>query len=220
MANSWDDSRHATLSFGPPGWIAPHGLPRPADAYGWPPLARSSRSLRSRQRPRKPIVQIALARLRQQFGAPGRWIAGHLKMAARMPSASASPAEGERYPVPACPPWDPRRTCASHCPSEPPSPDISYLEKLFIRETSVFPDAASGKSDFIAARPDEVGPTGRRLHTSECEIFGLALCLGGLLCRLQAVVFDSARFSFLNVLSADGHVHNLAGRGDGGQLNQ
>ena len=31
----------------------------------------------------------------------------------------------------------------------------------------------SGRSDFVAVSPDEVGPTGRRFHTSECEIFGL-----------------------------------------------
>jgi uncharacterized iron-regulated membrane protein len=30
------------------------------------------------------------------------------------------------------------------------------------------------RSDFVAVSPDAVGPAGRRLHTSECEIFGLA----------------------------------------------
>ena len=30
------------------------------------------------------------------------------------------------------------------------------------------------QSDFVAASPDEVGPTGRRFCTSECEFFGLA----------------------------------------------
>ena len=34
-----------------------------------------------------------------------------------------------------------------------------------------------GRSDFVAASPDEVGPTGRIFHTSECEIFGLAVLL-------------------------------------------
>ena len=29
------------------------------------------------------------------------------------------------------------------------------------------------RSDFVAADPDEVGPTGRTFHTSECEMFGL-----------------------------------------------
>ena len=31
-----------------------------------------------------------------------------------------------------------------------------------------------GQSDFVAASPDKVGPTGRTFHTSECEKFGLA----------------------------------------------
>jgi hypothetical protein len=60
------------------------------------------------------------------------------------------------------------------------SPDISHLDRVFIRKISVFPDVASGKSDFVAASPDnsdsvasEVGPTGRIDHTSECEISGL-----------------------------------------------
>jgi hypothetical protein len=36
----------------------------------------------------------------------------------------------------------------------------------------------SGRSDFVTARPDEVGPTGRRFHTPEWEIFGLKWLVG------------------------------------------
>ena len=32
----------------------------------------------------------------------------------------------------------------------------------------------SGQSDGVAASPDSVGPTGRTLHSSGCEMFGLS----------------------------------------------
>jgi hypothetical protein len=61
-----------------------------------------------------------------------------------------------------------------------PNPYISHCDRIFIRKSSVFPDATSGKSDFVAACPDnsdsvaiKVGPTGRIYHTSKCEMFGL-----------------------------------------------
>ena len=43
-------------------------------------------------------------------------------------------------------------------------------EKLFQRNIRPLFE----RSDFVAADPDEGGPTGRIFHTSECEMFGLA----------------------------------------------
>ena len=58
------------------------------------------------------------------------------------------------------------------------SPDISHLGPNPIRKISVFSDAASEKSDFVAVNPDRVGPTGRTIHTSECDLFGLVYFVG------------------------------------------
>ena len=51
-----------------------------------------------------------------------------------------------------------------------PSPDVSHSEQL---ATSAFFAFGAKKGDFVAARPDEVGPTGRVAHTSACERCGL-----------------------------------------------
>ena len=53
------------------------------------------------------------------------------------------------------------------------NPDISHYELPSIRKTSIFSDAASKKSDFVAVNPGRVGPTGRTIHTPECDLFGL-----------------------------------------------
>jgi hypothetical protein len=53
------------------------------------------------------------------------------------------------------------------------NPDESHFGSKPFGKSSVFSDATSEKSDFVAANPDKVGPTGRTTHTSECDLFGL-----------------------------------------------
>ena len=69
---------------------------------------------------------------------------------------------------------DPRECSVAVFPRNRDEPGA--LVRIFHSETRSFQRKIrppSGRGDFVAASPDFVGPTGRRFHTSECEIFGL-----------------------------------------------
>ena len=56
------------------------------------------------------------------------------------------------------------------------NPDISYLERTFIREISVSPNAASGKSDFVASLPRPVGVSITMLHAESLHLTARYSC--------------------------------------------
>jgi diacylglycerol kinase family enzyme len=80
----------------------------------------------------------------------------------------------------------PGRPVEAHLDGEPtlttplvvaPHGRVNLLARIFHSETRPFQRKIrppSGRGDFVAVRPDFVGPTGRRFHTSGCGIFGLA----------------------------------------------